>query len=210
MRASLKTVLLAAVAVTALSGNASAAERRLRVETVDLWSWRGTPAVQELAPAGAGQASLSGTAMPATAMAMAPDASVQPLPETDSSQMLSTPMIPVRPDAPENVKTAWGCVIGGTVGTGVAMAANAENLINVIAGGIVAPASPAVLAIGLAGVVFGTFCTLGQAMTPLYLHYIEGTKAEPAPADGKEVAQSLHRGPASRPADVVVSLSATR
>jgi hypothetical protein len=47
-------------------------------------------------------------------------------------------------------------------------------------------------------------------MTPLYLHYIEGTKAEPAPAGTKEVAQSLHRGPASRPADVVVSFSATR
>lgn len=211
MRANLKTLLLAATTVTALSGGASAAERQLRIETVDLWSWRGKPAVQEVTTASVDGAFVSSdSAMQTTPMAMAPDASTQPMPETDSSQMLSTPMIPVRPDAPEDVKTAWGCVIGGTVGTGVTLAAGAENLINVIAGGLVAPASPAVLAIGLAGVVFGTFCTLGQAITPIYVHYFEGPEKSSVPAPSKEVAQSLHRGPAPRPADVVVSLSAKR
>ncbi|HYH20139.1 MAG TPA: hypothetical protein VD995_16125 [Azospirillum sp.] len=201
MRGTLKTVLLAAVAVTALAGSASAADRQLRVETVDLWSWRGRPAVPANAVAS------GGSAMQAIPVALAPDASAQAMPEIDSSQMLSTPMIPVRPEASENVKTAWGCVIGGTVGTGVTLAAGAENLINVIAGGLVAPASPAVLAIGLAGVVFGTFCTLGQAVTPLYVHYFDNPKDAPATAEPKELAQSLHRGPAPRPADVVINLS---
>ncbi|HYH38755.1 MAG TPA: hypothetical protein VD860_11085 [Azospirillum sp.] len=72
---------------------------------------------------------------------------------------------------PKEVVTAWGCVLFGTAGTAGAVAANSENLINVLAGGIVAPANPAILYIGLAGVVFTTFCTMGMQLTPLYLHY---------------------------------------
>ncbi|HEY0834608.1 MAG TPA: hypothetical protein VGE72_11930 [Azospirillum sp.] len=209
MRGNLKILLLAAVATTVLTGGASAAERQLRVETVDLWSWRGRPAVQATATGGPAAAPDTPVRL-AFPVAVTPDASARPAPEGDTSQMLSTPMVPVRPDAPDDLKSAWGCVIGGTVGTGVALAANAENLINLVAGGIVAPASPAVLAIGLAGVVFGTFCTLGQAVTPLYVHYFERANEAPAPAPSKEVAQSLVHGPAGRPADVAINLSAKR
>ncbi|HYD68300.1 hypothetical protein [Azospirillum sp.] len=218
MRAGLKSILLAAVAVTALAGGASAAERQLHIETVDLWSWRGRPAtqataVQPMAPIESEHAIASGSsAMQAIPVAMAPDASTQPMPETDTSQMLSTPMIPVRPEASDDVRKAWGCVIGGTTGTVVTLAAGAENLINVIAGGLVAPASPAVLAIGLAGVVFATFCTLGQQFTPMYVYYFDNPEKVPTPAPAKETAQ-IDRGPIDRgpvviqPADVVINLS---
>lgn len=81
---------------------------------------------------------------------------------------------------PKEVVTAWGCVIFGAAGTAGAVAANSENLINVLAGGVVAPANPAILYIGLAGVVFTTFCTLGMQLTPLYLHYFQD---EPASND---------------------------
>lgn len=213
MRTGLKSMLLAAAAVTALAGGASAAERQLRVEPVELWSWRGSPAAQQAAPVDDGRAALSGAStVQVLPVALAPDASVQPMPETDTSQMLSTPMIPVRPEASEDVKKAWGCVIGGTVGTGVTLAAGAENLINVIAGGLVAPASPAVLAIGLAGVVFATFCTLGQQFTPMYVYYFDAPEKDPTPAPAKETAQMdrelIDRGLVRvQPADVVINLS---
>ncbi|MFL5334137.1 MAG: hypothetical protein ACJ8H8_13365, partial [Geminicoccaceae bacterium] len=39
-------------------------------------------------------------------------------------------------------------------------------------------ATPSVVALGVFGVVFTSFCAIGQALTPLYLHYIP----EPSPA----------------------------
>ncbi|WP_431857533.1 hypothetical protein [Azospirillum sp.] len=85
------------------------------------------------------------------------------------------------PGPPKEVVAAWGCVLFGSAGTAGAVAANSENLINVLAGGVVAPANPAILYIGLAGVVFTTFCTLGMQLTPLYLHYYQ-----PGPTDPDE------------------------
>lgn len=74
---------------------------------------------------------------------------------------------------PEEVKQSIGCVVTGTAGVAAAVAAGGENLINIIAGGIVVPQNRAVLYIGLAGVVFASFCAVGQALTPIYLYYTE-------------------------------------
>lgn len=89
----------------------------------------------------------------------------EPLPDDPAS----------RPDGTmdDTVKQSIGCVLGGTVGTTIALAAGGENLVNIIAGGLVAPANPLVLYTGLVGVVFASFCAIGQAMTPLYLYYFE-------------------------------------
>ncbi len=76
----------------------------------------------------------------------------------------------------DSVKQSIGCVVGGTVGSIAALSAGAENLINVIAGGLVGPANPVVLYSSLLGVVFASFCAVGQAVTPLVLYY-----AAPAP-----------------------------
>ncbi|HYD68720.1 hypothetical protein [Azospirillum sp.] len=222
MRAKWGAALLVTAAMMSVAQGAAAADRQLAVEPIELWAWRGqhavqAPAVQEAAPAPTNarltDVVLSGRsfALPSDLqvirVATAPDASARPMPDHQTSQMMATPMLPAADNLPDDVRSGWGCLIGGTVGTGIAMAANAENLINVIAGGIVAPASPAVLAIGLAGVVFGTFCTLGQAVTPLYVHYFVNQDENKPP---KEVAMSNVRPPANKAPDVVVNLSGRR
>lgn len=68
---------------------------------------------------------------------------------------------------------ALGCVIAGVAGTSVAMAAGSENVVNIVAGGLVAPVNRIALYTAVVGVVFGTFCAVGQAMTPIYLHLMK-------------------------------------
>jgi len=80
----------------------------------------------------------------------------------------------------DSVKQSAGCLLGGAVGTSMALYAGAENLVNVIAGGVVASANPMVLYTGVFGVVFASFCAIGQALTPLYLHYVDRADPEPA------------------------------
>lgn len=74
-----------------------------------------------------------------------------------------------QPPLSEQVQASYGCFSAGLGGTVAAWTVGAENLVNVVAGGIVAPANPAVLTIGVLGVVFASFCTVGQALTPMAL-----------------------------------------
>ncbi|MCC7271990.1 MAG: hypothetical protein IT561_04925 [Alphaproteobacteria bacterium] len=105
------------------------------------------------------------------------------------------------------VKQSVGCLISGTVATLAAMGAGGENLVNIIAGGTVAPTNTAVLYIGLVGVVFASFCAIGQAITPLYLYYFDnGAAAPPPPADTlsscptcREAERDNRRQPATGP-----------
>ncbi len=78
------------------------------------------------------------------------------------------------------VKQSVGCLISGTVATIGSLALGGENLVNLIAGGVVLPQNRAVLYVGIVGVVFASFCALGQAVTPLYLYYTD--TPDPAPA----------------------------
>jgi hypothetical protein len=71
----------------------------------------------------------------------------------------------------DETKQSMGCLIGGVAGTAVALLAGGAAAVNVIAGGGLAPANPVVLYTGLAGVVFASFCAVGQALTPLFLYY---------------------------------------
>lgn len=88
-----------------------------------------------------------------------------------------------------------GCIIGGTVGTVAAVAIAGPNIVNMIAGGIVPAATPGAFYAGLAGVVFASFCAVGQAATPaVMLAYRNATtafganepEATPAPARPRE------------------------
>jgi hypothetical protein len=90
------------------------------------------------------------------------------------------------------VQQSLGCAITGTVGTGAAIIAGGENLVNIIAGGVVAPANKAVLYIGLVGVVFASFCAIGQALTPLYL-YATAPAETPSPDAAPRPAAVPHR-----------------
>jgi hypothetical protein len=71
-----------------------------------------------------------------------------------------------------------GCIVGGTLASIGAAMIGAENIVNLIAGGIVPAATPVALYASLFGVVFATFCAVGQSMTPALLYayrrYIEG------------------------------------
>ena len=71
----------------------------------------------------------------------------------------------------DTVRQSMGCLVSGTGGTIAAMIAGGENLVNVIAGGVVSASNPVVLYTGLFGVVFASFCAIGQALTPLYIQY---------------------------------------
>lgn len=81
-----------------------------------------------------------------------------------------------------SVAQAMGCVLAGSLGTGVAIGAGSENVVNIVAGGLVTPINQVALYTALAGVVFGAFCSVGQAITPLYLYATQPA----APAGGKD------------------------
>lgn len=130
----------------------------------------------------------------ALALAVTSATAVAPLSPARAAE-LASPMIPPKPSSqpmPDEVTAAWGCVAMGSAGTAAAMASSSENLLNVVAGGVVSPANPAVLYLGLAGVVFTSFCTLGQQLTPLYLYYFRE-----APAPETDVAKTHSRPIAS-------------
>jgi hypothetical protein len=79
------------------------------------------------------------------------------------------------------VKQAIACLGVGTAATAGAIAVGAENLTNLIAGGLVTAANPAVLYLGLTGIVFASFCAIGSALTPIYLYYTLPTSPHPGP-----------------------------
>jgi hypothetical protein len=117
------------------------------------------------------------------------------------------PLVLIRPYGPgadgapdagdDSFKQSMGCLVGGATATAISLMAGGRNVMNVIAGGGLVPANPAVLYIGLVGVVFASFCAIGQALTPLYLHYVEGAgeaplhAAPPVPVGG--LRQALFR-----------------
>lgn len=116
----------------------------------------------------------------AVALAVGTATAVLPLGQARAAEELVSPLIPPKqaPQAiPQEVIGAWSCVALGSAGTAFAMVANSENLLNLVAGGVVTPANPTVLYLGLAGVVFTTFCTLGQQLSPLYTYYFRSPPA---------------------------------
>jgi len=80
------------------------------------------------------------------------------------------------------VQQSIACVLVGGTATAGALSAGAENLVSVVAGGAVPIRNTAVLYLGVVGVVFATFCALGQALTPLVMYAFEPVTAPPEPA----------------------------
>jgi hypothetical protein len=88
----------------------------------------------------------------------------------------SFPMAEPSPDSPaaasginDTEKQSIGCILGGTGGLAAAVGAGGGNVINLIAGGVVSAANPAATYLALGGVVFASFCAVGQALTPAAL-----------------------------------------
>lgn len=113
-----------------------------------------------------------------------------------AAQETASPMAPPKAprEIPDDVRSAWACVAGGSAGTAAALAAGAENLINVVAGGVVAPSNRSVMVLGLAGVVFTTFCTLGQQLLPLVDYY-----APWGPAAGPTASETARAETSAKP-----------
>lgn len=87
-------------------------------------------------------------------------------------EVAATPAATSEP-LPDDVKNGLGCFLAGTGATATTVAAGSENIINVIAGGVVPVTSGAVLVVGVLGVVFASFCTIGQILTPALVYTTE-------------------------------------
>lgn len=73
---------------------------------------------------------------------------------------------PTREAGATDYDLSLGCIVGGTTGTALSVAAGGMNVVNLIAGGLVPAASPIAAWVALGGVVFASFCSVGQALTP--------------------------------------------
>lgn len=140
-------------------------------------------------------ACLSGVAEPVLVQSRA---YADPAPALAALPKPQPPSIPDKPpviedEAPDmTVSQSIGCVVAGGLGTTVAMAAGAENLIGILAGGAVAPLNQVALYTAIVGVVFSTFCAVGQAVTPLYLH---ATRPAPSAHRQKVIAENSCSAP---------------
>lgn len=96
--------------------------------------------------------------------------------------------LPRRPQLPDDQTSrpqvseydlSLGCIIGGVTGTTLSVGAGGLNVVNLIAGGLVPAASPVAAYLALGGVVFASFCAVGQALTPAvmasYGYFMRGT-----------------------------------
>jgi len=129
----------------------------------------------------------------ATASAQTPNRPLweyaEPIPVLTTVQPSSDPFLPIKSYGPsgspssngnggssdtlefgDSERGSMGCLAGGVLGTAGALYIGGENIINLIAGGLVVPTSPAALYASLFGVVFASFCAVGQAMTPAVVY----------------------------------------
>mgnify|MGYP006277858723 CR=1 FL=1 len=95
---------------------------------------------------------------------------VAPIPAGQTSLSVVEPL-------PESVSNGLGCLFFGSTATAITAYVGSENIVNLIAGGIVPVTSSVALSIGVIGVVFSSFCTIGQALTPLVLYSAEKVSA---------------------------------
>jgi hypothetical protein len=95
------------------------------------------------------------------------------------------------PEMSLEIRQSLGCLASGTAGTLVALGVGAENLVNMISGGIVLPINTGALAVGIFGVVFAGFCTVGESLTPSVLHIMEHSAPVAARAGNTAMAAAI-------------------
>jgi hypothetical protein len=100
------------------------------------------------------------------------------------------------------------CLATGGVATLAALGFGWQNVTNLISGGVVPAAGPGAVALGLFGVVFASFCAIGQALTPLYLDLVHDVQLPPTlPPAGTAPSAPEAAGPRTA-APVVVRVAA--
>jgi hypothetical protein len=107
------------------------------------------------------------------------------------------------PDGRMSLETrqSVGCLLLGTAMTGASALAGAENLINIIGGGVVQPRSQSIVFLGTLGITFGTFCAVGAALTPLWDDLTgapQGQGADASAASRPATAVEAPRAPPTR------------
>lgn len=83
------------------------------------------------------------------------------------------------PGVSDDLKSAYACLLGGSVALAASFAVGGENLTNLIAGGVVVPQNQTVLYLALVGVVFAAFCSISESLLPIYTHHVEGAPTSP-------------------------------
>jgi hypothetical protein len=101
---------------------------------------------------------------------------IRPVEATPS--IVEPPNMLANPDGSmsDAVKSAVGCAVGGSTAFATSIAIGGTNTINVVAGGLVTPASAILLYLGLGAVIFGSFCQIAMSLMPFYFY-----ATEPAP-----------------------------
>ena len=112
------------------------------------------------------------------------------------------------------LQKSFGCLASGTAGTIAAIGFGPENLVNLVSGGIVTPANSAVLAIGVVGVVFASFCSVGESLTPSVLYMADhaapaATRLADAAAEALEAATATARATGTALAETLPTLDTT-
>lgn len=104
------------------------------------------------------------------------------------------------PDGSMSVETkqSIGCLILGTGFSGAAVLAGAENLINVVGGGVVPVNNSGILWMATIGLTFATFCAVGAALTPLLTETAAVAPQPPAPRLAPPAAPAPAGGPQAR------------
>lgn len=74
---------------------------------------------------------------------------------------------------PSDVGESYACALVGEGASASTFAMGAESLVDVVAGGVIALASPGILILGVTGVVFAVFCTVSQAPMPAAVDFAD-------------------------------------
>lgn len=99
----------------------------------------------------------------------------------------------------EQTREGIACLVTGTVATGLAVVAGWQNVTNLMSGGIVNATTPAAVGLALFGVVFGSFCAIGQALTPVFVNVFD--LPPPAPPEQQPAPQTAERPVPPAPGD---------
>ncbi|MFO1039266.1 MAG: hypothetical protein U1E45_20675 [Geminicoccaceae bacterium] len=99
----------------------------------------------------------------------------------------------------EQTREGIACLVTGSVATGLAVVAGWQNVTNLMSGGIVNATTPAAVGLALFGVVFGSFCAIGQALTPVFVNVFD--LPPPSPAEQQPAVASQPAAPGDASAD---------
>jgi hypothetical protein len=124
----------------------------------------------------------------------------QPIPIVSDGETAMMPRpLGAYPHFTDGEMQSLGCLVGGIAGTGAALAAGGVSVINIVAGGLVPVNSNLALGTALVGVVFASFCAVGQALTPAAIMLYNNSIAPPQPDPDELAGNSIHRGKEPRP-----------